>query len=112
MKTERKKLIRDITLAAFFIFIGLSVFIVFSLGRAEGDEVSVTVGEGESVIYSLHIDGEYSLNGGTNTLVISGGKAYMKEANCPDKTCVRSRAISKEGERIVCLPNRIYVVVK
>ena len=47
----------------------------------------------------------------TNTLVISGGKADMTEADCPDKLCVRQKAVSKENETIVCLPNRIVVTV-
>lgn len=47
----------------------------------------------------------------TNTLEISGGQAKMVKANCPDKLCMHQKAISKQGETIVCLPNKIVVEV-
>lgn len=61
--------------------------------------------------YSLLVDAEYTLGGGTNTLVIEGGVAYMKSADCPDKTCVNVGRVSFRGEKIVCLPNEIVVTV-
>ena len=35
----------------------------------------------------------------------------MKEANCRDLICVHHKAISGNGESIVCMPNRIVVEV-
>ena len=59
-------------------------------------------------------DTEYSVptDGGINVLVIRDGSIFMQTADCPDKTCVSSRAISRTGETIVCLPHRIVVTVK
>ena len=34
------------------------------------------------------------------------------EANCGDHTCIRTGAISREGETIVCLPHRMVVRVE
>ena len=48
----------------------------------------------------------------TNTLVIKGGVADMTSADCPDHLCVKKKAISKEGESIICLPNKVVVTVK
>ena len=62
-------------------------------------------------VYPLSRDGEFSLSGGSNILVIEDGEAFMKSADCPDKTCVHSHPISKVGETIVCLPNRVFVSV-
>ena len=47
-----------------------------------------------------------------NTLVIQNGMADMTEASCPDKLCVHQRAISRTGETIVCLPNKVVAEVK
>ncbi len=44
-----------------------------------------------------------------NTIVIENGEVKMQEANCPDQLCVKSHAISKDGEMIVCLPHKLYV---
>lgn len=48
----------------------------------------------------------------TNTLVIQNGMADMTEASCPDKLCVHQKAISRTGETIVCLPNKVVAEVK
>ena len=48
----------------------------------------------------------------TNTLVIQNGMADMIEASCPDKLCVHQKAISRTGETIVCLPNKVVAEVK
>lgn len=47
----------------------------------------------------------------TNVLTIRDGKADMMEADCPDKLCVHQKAISKNHEMIVCLPNKVVVEV-
>ena len=69
----------------------------------------VSVDGGEVCRYSLSEDGEFLLNGGTNTLVISGGEAYISEADCPDGLCVSQGRISRTGQTVVCLPNRVML---
>jgi hypothetical protein len=44
-----------------------------------------------------------------NTLVIEGGRARIEAADCPDKLCVKQRAISKAGESIICLPHKLVI---
>jgi hypothetical protein len=111
VKGKRQRLLADVILILVILAIGLSVFLIVNLTKSEGEFVSVRVGDGEEQVYPLSVDGEYILNGGTNKLIISGGEAYMVEANCPDRTCVRTGKISKTGEKIVCLPNKIYISV-
>ena len=36
----------------------------------------------------------------------------MEEADCPDLLCVHQKAISKEGESIICLPNKVVVTIR
>lgn len=73
--------------------------------------VIITVDKKEFGTYFLNEDQEIDING-TNTLVIQGGKADMVQADCPDGICVNQKAISKNGESIICLPNKITVTVK
>ncbi len=106
-----KKTVADVILVAVILLLALSVFIIFELSKKEGEFVRVSV-DGEVVLeYSLSEDGEYALNGGTNILVIEDGRAYIKWANCPRQICVRHKAISRTGERITCLENRVVVEV-
>lgn len=62
-------------------------------------------------VYSLAEDRVIEINDGTNILKIRNGTADMAKANCPDKLCVNQRAISKNGESIICLPNEVVVTV-
>ena len=35
-----------------------------------------------------------------------------KDADCPDQICVNHRAISRDGESIICLPNQTIVTIR
>ena len=106
-----KKMIADIILIASVLVIALSVFLFVELSRKEGAFVRVSVNGERVAEYSLSVDGEYSLNGGTNILVIENGEAYIKWADCPRQICVKDGKISRTGERITCLENRVVVEV-
>lgn len=49
---------------------------------------------------------------GNNTVVIEQGRAYVKEADCPDKICEGMQKISGDGEVICCLPHRLFLTVR
>ena len=106
-----KKLLADVILVASLLLVSLSVFLIISLTREQGAYAVVTVDGAVVGEYSLSIDGEFSLNGGTNTLVIKDGKAFVSYASCPDGLCVNQGKISSVGERIVCLPNKLMVEI-
>lgn len=71
---------------------------------------------GEQIgIYPLNEDREIIIGDEENyynILVIKDGKADITAASCPDKICVDHRRIAYEGERIVCLPNRLIVRIE
>ncbi len=107
------------------IFLGIVAALVFlvylamvtssgSIDESMDAGVEITV-DGELYgVYPLQTDTEITIapKGETaNVLVIAGGQADMREADCPDKLCVHQRAISKTNETIVCLPNRVVVTV-
>lgn len=99
-----------IIIISLLLISAISLTIWLSL-RHPGEFVRVEA-DGEHIAdYSLSHDAEYSLMGGTNVLVIEGGAAYMKSADCPDRTCVNMGRVRYTGESIVCLPNKITVRV-
>ncbi len=59
--------------------------------------------------YPLDTDAVIVLNGGSNTLEISGGRARMLEAQCPDRLCVRMGWVRFSGQTLVCLPEHLVV---
>ncbi len=103
--------IADLVLVAALLLVTLSVFLILEFTKKPGAYVRVSI-KGETVAeYPLDREGEYSLNGGTNILVIENGSAYMKWADCPRQICVNDGKISRTGERIVCLENRVTLEV-
>ena len=102
---------RDIILIASILVVAIAVLLIVELTKEEGAGVVVKVDGGEVAEYSLSKNGTYPLNGGTNILVIEDGRAYLSDANCPDKLCVHQGKISRTGEVITCLPNKLTVTV-
>ena len=100
----------DFILIAAVLAIAAVLFAVFARGEEGGYAVVAVNGE-ETARYPLDTDGEFPLNGGSNILVIEDGTAYLCEANCPDKLCVRQGKISKTGQCITCLPNKLTVTI-
>lgn len=102
---------RDIILIGSILIASLASMLIILCFRKNGLYVSVKADGEEVARYPLSLDAVYELNGGTNILVIEGGKAYLKDATCPDKLCVRQGTICKVGEVITCLPNKLTVTV-
>ena len=80
----------------------------------DGSAIAVTVDGQLYGTYTLSESREIpiELDGGiSNVIVIEDGAAYMKDADCPDKLCMRQGAISRDGQTIVCLPHKLVVEV-
>ena len=107
-----KRYIYDIILIAVLLIVSLSLFFILFKKEGRGKTAVVYLENDIVAEYPLDKDGEYELNGGTNTLKIEGGKAYMLYAECPDGWCKNQGTIYISGERITCLPNRVMIVIR
>lgn len=101
----------DILLVCGLLVISFVAFFIVQAASPVGTNVSVTVDGVTVTTIPLSVDGEYILNGGTNTLVVQGGEAYLVDSHCPDHRCERG-TISRRGETLTCLPNRLQVRVE
>lgn len=78
----------------------------------QGGYAVVTIDGREVGRFALSQDREITFGDGDyNTLCIADGMVSVTAANCGDHTCVRTGRISREGERIVCLPHKMTVAV-
>ncbi len=102
----------DLMVIGALLLLALVLYLVLGAFRTEGGAVVVRVDGVETERHALSEDGVYPLNGGSNILVISGGQAWLSEANCPDLLCVRQGKILYTGQSIICLPNRLTVTVE
>lgn len=106
---------RDLILIGAVLVIALVAFAIVQMLSEDGAYVSVRIDGKEVATYSLSIDGEYALNGGTNILKIENGEAWMLDANCPTRgqtRCTAQGKISKTTESITCEPNKLVVIVR
>lgn len=100
----------DMILGVIVILVSLSLFLIRSLFQGAGAYIEVRIDGEYYGTYALDEDQEIAVGSG-NTVVIEDGRARMTEADCPDHLCVRQGRISRDGEMIVCLPNRVTVQV-
>ncbi len=114
-KDGQRPVSRREVLVLLVLFLVLAVTAgIFYTTRQGGAEAVITVDGKEygkyplAVNKTITIDGE---NGSRNVVEISSGEVFMKSASCPNQICVRTGKISKEGQSIVCLPNKVTVTI-
>lgn len=99
------------------VLIGLVTFMLvrFANFSAEAKNVEVKVDgttklevplkQSTARIYSV-VSSEGSLS-----FIIDKERVYVLESTCKDKLCIKEGAISRVGESIICLPNRITISI-
>lgn len=107
-----KKLLADCCVILALLLLAGVLALALRLGREAGGCAVVRVDGQVTERHSLAEDGVFPLNGGTNTLVIENGEAYLCAADCPDHLCVKQGKIRYDGQTITCLPNRLTVTVE
>lgn len=115
-KTSKRHLRNDILFITVIILVAVIGLIYLFNFRATGDTVKVTVDGKVYGVYSLYSDTELDIITGEkesqlNRLIIKDGKAHIETATCPDGICVDHSPIFRDGESIVCLPNKVVVSV-
>ena len=97
------------------IIAGFGIVYLFAF-RPAGDVLKVTVDGKLYATFPLSQNVSEDIltgddNKQVNRLVITDGKARIENATCPDGICVAHQPIFRDGESIVCLPNRVVVTV-
>lgn len=91
-------------------------FIIPSNNEGELRKVIISVDGTEYKTFELRAETNEKIrieeNGGINEIYVKGENVYMHDTNCTDRICVRQGKISKTGESIVCLPNRVFIEIK
>lgn len=105
MKSKLKR--GDMVIILAVLLLALGIFLIFSFGifSSEGETVLLSYG-GENKSFALADGTEFSFesNGYSLTMKIEGERAYIESSDCPDKTCVHSGKISRQGQMIACIP--------
>jgi len=76
---------------------------------------NVQIKSGGKVLYTLDLSQEadrtfeIKTDSGSNTVEIKDGKIRVKDADCPDKTCVRMGWLDSAAMPLVCLPHDLVI---
>lgn len=105
VKTQDKKLILILLLIAAAL-----MALVYLRPKTAGSRVRVSVNNQVIGVYDLQ-EPLFLDAGAHNHFIIENGAVYMQHADCPDQLCVKQAPISREGETIVCLPNKVILEV-
>ena len=106
---QNKKRRNDIILISAVLSVAIAALVIFRFCIPSGNSVMISVDGKPTEIISLSTDSERVIKteNGTNIAVVKDGKVSVVDATCPDKLCQKHRPISKVGESIVCLPNKV-----
>lgn len=100
----------DVVLIAILLLASLASIAL--VGGISGGGVAVVEVDGRSVL-ELPLDRNVvtTVTGpvGETEIVVENGKVRVADSDCPNHYCVRMGDISRPGEVIVCVPNRVFV---
>lgn len=111
-KTEKPFYARDFVAVAMVLAVLIASIVMLTAKKGGTVEVYVA----GKLTYSYALDKnrtfEVDCDNGKNVVEIKDGKVSVIDADCNNRVCVKSKAISKKGEQIVCLPHKLIVVIK
>ena len=96
------------------ILMGILFALAFLLRSFNLQNPVVRIKKGNQIVEEIRMSDveDYEIvNLGTNKVRIEHDGVYMENANCPDKLCVHQGRISRTGQSIICLPNKIIVEI-
>lgn len=112
-KNNKIKLV-DILLILLFlatiIYFSINIFI-----GNNGKTKQLVIESGDNLwYYQLDKNKEVKIKGilGESTIKIEDGFVFFEDSPCPNKLCVLSNSICKNGDWIACLPNGVFVRIE
>lgn len=98
-----------IVIGTVVVAFALSLVLLVSFSK-QGSRVVIK--QNNEIIYDQSIKLDKTVDIGTNCVTIKNGEVFVSNASCKNQICVNTGKISKKGESIVCLPNKVIVEIK
>lgn len=104
----------DALVAAAVLTLAAATALLFYLPRQSSGALTVTVTVGAQTVQTVPLaqyGGDHVYTGGGHTLTVrcENGQVWVAGSDCPGQDCVRSGAISRAGQSIVCLPAQVVI---
>lgn len=111
-RTERKRgeysLFRVWDVAVLLVLLALVAAVLCLIFLPSDGKTAEVYVDGEKYA-TLRLDRDERIVLDHLTIIVSGGAVWVEDADCKDKICEKTGKISKEGQSIVCLPNRVII---
>ncbi|MBR7133913.1 MAG: NusG domain II-containing protein [Clostridia bacterium] len=100
----------DIAVILSVLAVTAAAFCIIRFTGVRGTTVKIS--QNNTTLYELSLfeDKKIALSG--NTVEIKNGAVSVISADCKNQICVNHKAISKKGESIACLPNKVIVEIE
>ncbi len=96
------------------IALAFSLFLLFSpIAKGKANTVTIRT-ENKEYRYALSKDQILEIEGfdGHTEIEIKDGKVRVLSSSCKNKDCIKRGTIEKNGESIVCLPNKVVIMIE
>ena len=102
----------DLILAAGITLLSF-LMIAFSFSHPKGGKAEVFIDNESAGVLSLSEEGVYSFDGMMSPVKVEVKEGGIKilESGCPLHLCMKRGSVSRVGETVVCLPNRLLIVI-
>lgn len=82
-------------------------------GNRDGTATARIRGGNQEWVLPLDLESNLTVVGplGETLIEIREGKIRVVDSPCPEKICIKTGAISKPGQWIACLPNKVFISV-
>jgi hypothetical protein len=83
-------------------------------GAGQGAVQGAAQGAEQQWIYPLDVETTLRVPGplGETVVEIKDGAVQVISSPCPEKICIKTGRISKPGQWIACLPNRVFISIR
>lgn len=89
-----------------------AVLLISGVSGKKGKYAVIQCGDITKTV-SLEEQGKFTVEGcGETVFEVTDGKIRVIEPVCPDKICAETGYISRAGQSIICVPEKIIVTVK
>ena len=114
MKNKQKLRLVVFTIVLIMVLF-LCLFIIFISDM--GSKKTACIYLNGELLYRYDLDGaseEFTINTdyGYNTVCIKDGKIGIIDADCPDKTCIKTGFTDSPLIPVICMPHRLEIVIE
>lgn len=104
----------DVILILILVILGTGSWLAIRFLKDQNSPSAIKIGTSDEKFEIALKDTSLVIPGplGETEVRIEDKKVWVTKASCPQKLCIRQGKISKPGEAIVCLPNRIVISIE